>query len=70
MLSSWPNPANNSLHLEIINSQSEFIDLKIIDQLGKTVLDLPKWNTSKKEITLGDIANGVYYLNVSVEIGE
>lgn len=59
VLSIWPNPVINSLHLEITNSQSEFIDLKITNQLGENVLDLPKWQSSKKEISLENLTNGV-----------
>jgi hypothetical protein len=66
-LSVWPNPFNNQFNLSALNLNGESAtQLKIVDVLGKTVLET---NYSKKSelhetIDLSNVSQGVYFITV------
>lgn len=65
----YPNPSNGTCNLTVTNSTSNNLFISIADMLGKEVLRLSDKNTAtayKKEIDLGDIAPGIYSVQLSI----
>jgi hypothetical protein len=63
-LSSYPNPVNNILNVSYTKNQSETITFRIIDVLGKIVIQEKELTTS---IDVSSLNNGNYFLKVSSE---
>ncbi|MCB0705693.1 MAG: T9SS type A sorting domain-containing protein [Saprospiraceae bacterium] len=64
----YPNPVNQNLHIQTIDSQINGIQL--LNQLGQVLLNKTKINTGDTiEIPVSNIANGSYYLFIVTEVG-
>lgn len=57
----YPNPANDNLEVHVDNG-SKISEIKLINELGQTVLI-----TTKTHLDISDIAMGVYYLKILFE---
>lgn len=65
----YPNPSSGTCNLAITNSTSNNLFISIADILGREVLSLSDKNTAteyKKEIDLGDLAPGIYSVQLSI----
>ena len=60
----YPNPTSNSIYLNLESINSNTISIKIQNQFGEIISDHPNWNTLKKEISVSDLSNGVYFISV------
>jgi hypothetical protein len=58
----YPNPAKNTLYLDIINSKDKEYIYEIFDVLGKSIL---KGFTNEKEILVTNLKTGIYFLQVN-----
>lgn len=66
-LTVWPNPFNNAFNLSALNLNAESAtQLKIVDVLGKTVLETNYLKKSElhETIDLSNISQGVYFITV------
>ena len=66
-LSVWPNPFNNQFNLSALNLNGESAtQLKIVDLLGKTILETIYLKKSQlhETIDLSHVSEGVYFITV------
>jgi hypothetical protein len=67
----YPNPNNGQFEIEMYGAYGEEIEITITDALGKTVMiiDVPVTDPvhMSQSIDLGDMAKGVYFVNISTE---
>ncbi len=67
-VSSWPNPAQQFLNVQIENE--EYKQIGLYDQLGRQVYSSSiEKGQNLKSINIGKIANGIYYLRLSGDYG-
>lgn len=61
----WPNPAESQLHIEWEGSSQA--EVRILDQMGRTVLQLPPTNQHRLTIDANQLSTGLYFLNVTFD---
>lgn len=64
----YPNPNNGTFQISVNNLNASEMQITICDMQGKIVYDSVEQNSANgftKEISLGDVANGVYFLKLS-----
>lgn len=67
-LSVFPNPAQDRLFLQILNTGDSFVVGSILDITGKTVMNLPvNLNENNVEVNIGNIDEGAYFLLIQTE---
>ncbi len=62
ILSFFPNPAFNSIHIK--SNNAEPIQVKITDILGHTVISKRIANESDKEINIEHLPKGIYFIEL------
>lgn len=69
----YPNPVLNRMNLDINLSQSELLDISIIDSYGRNIA-LFKHNGSqgsnKIQLNLDELSSGLYFIHVSQDSGQ
>jgi len=63
----YPNPATNELTIEIKNIKAKSI--KLINVLGEVVTNKEKVGVGKMEVDVGNLAKGIYFVEVESEVG-
>lgn len=58
----YPNPTTSFLYVDIISPDDKSVELVIISQTGKVVLEKVMLNTGSNKVSLSQIANGSYTL--------
>lgn len=67
LLSLYPNPAGNSIHLDITSEETESVEIRIYNQLGQNVLSRAiriHKGVSKLEINISNLPESIYYLRL------
>ncbi len=59
----WPNPAGSQLNIEW--SGSSRVEVRILDQMGRTVLELPSTSQHRIELNADQLSTGLYFLNLN-----
>ena len=67
LFSIYPNPTEDIIWIESLNSEIENYDLNVVDVLGKTVIRERMQGNSRNEIDLSELDGGVYFLNLIVD---
>jgi hypothetical protein len=66
----YPNPTSFKIKFNFLNSSCQFVDVKILNQLGEIVIDKKQWPVSENEMSLTEIVNGTYFIEVSTALGK
>jgi len=64
----YPNPANDFLNIDLLMSEANEYEVKIVDPQGKTIIRNSFENTDGKtsyKMNLNGLANGIYYIVIS-----
>lgn len=64
----FPNPANSQLFLNLIKSEFEVVELKILDINGR-LIDTRETTEAKNKVSLHGIPPGVYFVQAAFENG-
>ena len=66
MVSIYPNPAQTSLTIDLINNTPKDIQIYLYNSLGNLVktINYEAFNANKAEILLNDFSSGVYYISI------
>jgi YD repeat-containing protein len=67
-LLAYPNPTDGQLTVHL-NGQQQFSALQLIDLTGRVVRSEQGLNTNHRELSLVDLANGIYTLTITTEDG-
>ncbi len=70
LLTVFPNPANNSISLELNGIESSDIEVLIYSSLGQQLMRFQKSNFDTKVFDISNLANGLYYIKVENEEGK
>ena len=65
----YPNPATERVYIKMNEENAEIYYIKIMDELGRTILMLPRPDISKG-IDISNFASGVYHLILTDEINK
>ncbi len=60
----YPNPFTKTTTLTVSNPTKDYYAVTVTDVMGRTVRVYPKKNDNAMNIDRGDLAPGLYYLNV------
>ena len=70
----FPNPARESLHLELTGLAGKVLEVQIVDATGRTVSPIqevrPKYGKETFTLPLNGITEGVYFLQVTETAGQ
>ncbi len=67
-LQAYPNPTSDRLVVHL-NGQQRFSSLQLTDLTGRTLINEQGLNTNHRELTLGQLPNGIYTLTLTTEDG-
>jgi hypothetical protein len=65
-----PNPVSNTMRLKVSEAKGQSVSVSLMDASGRTMLQrsfVPETNQHQEEFHVGDIAHGMYFLNVNTE---
>jgi|GEM_PF-1068515 len=68
-LSIYPNPASQSVRVEVAGSHAQAMGITITDMLGHAVLSLP-FREVGEAINISNLANGIYTIAATMQSGE
>lgn len=63
----YPNPANNSVTVDLKEFAGKTVNIELYDALGRKVKDVSKIKTGQYTITRDNLPNGIYLMNVNVD---
>ncbi len=61
----YPNPANDRLYIRHLPAQENSGTLRLIDRLGRIVLEQPFFQSPNAELDISSLTDGIYFLEVS-----
>jgi hypothetical protein len=64
MITFYPNPFHDVLNLFFKNTNKEELTLSLYDVTGRTILSKDKVTEDDQQLFLGNIVNGVYFVEV------
>jgi hypothetical protein len=66
----YPNPANQSVRVELAGSHAQAMGISITDMLGHAVLSLPYAEVGGADVNISNLANGIYTIAATMQSGE
>ena len=63
----YPNPANTIVEVSIQNANEMIESIKIIDMLGKNVIQINTLNANQKTIDISSLSKGIYMIEIATE---
>ena len=63
----WPNPAKNTMFIEVEKDNNLVLNADLINSLGQVVRQFSELKNSKQEINIEGLASGIYTLKIKSE---
>lgn len=65
VMSAYPNPTTDLLHLEITDDQWNNLSYQLFDMNGRTLSNIQKITTSETTVSMQELQQGTYFLAVN-----